>query len=63
MGRRRRDGNHTPQKNKSIQDTVGNEENVHPLSDLNKTMINITKESRNAHKKKNPQRKNLGRNL
>jgi hypothetical protein len=27
MRRIRRDGNHTPQKNNSIQDSVGNEEN------------------------------------
>jgi hypothetical protein len=30
MGRRR-DGNHTPQKNNSIQDSVGNEENGYPV--------------------------------
>jgi hypothetical protein len=27
MGRKRRIGNHTPQKNNSIEDSVGNEEN------------------------------------
>jgi hypothetical protein len=27
MGRKRKDGNHSPQKNSSIQDSVGNEEN------------------------------------
>jgi hypothetical protein len=27
MRRRRRDGNHSPQKSNSIQDSVGNEEN------------------------------------
>jgi hypothetical protein len=27
MGRRRRDRNHSPQNNNSIQDSVGNEEN------------------------------------
>jgi hypothetical protein len=44
MGRRRRDGNHSPQKNNSIQDSVGSEENGYPVPDLNKTMINVTKE-------------------
>jgi hypothetical protein len=32
MGRRRRDGNHTPQKHNSIQDSVGNEDNVGVLT-------------------------------
>jgi hypothetical protein len=41
MGRRRKAGNHSPQKNNSIQDSVGNEENGHPVSDPNKAMINI----------------------
>jgi hypothetical protein len=27
MGRRKKDGNHSPQKNNSIQNSVGNEEN------------------------------------
>jgi hypothetical protein len=58
MGRRRRDGNHGPQKNNSIQDSVGNEENGYPVPDLNKTMINVTKEPSDAHQK-NPQRRNL----
>jgi hypothetical protein len=40
MGRRR-DGNHTAQKNNSMQDSVGNEENGYPVPDLNKTMINV----------------------
>jgi hypothetical protein len=30
---------------------VGNEENGHPVLDLNKTMINVTKELSDAHKK------------
>jgi hypothetical protein len=33
MERRRRDGNHTPQKNNSIEDLVGNEENGYPVPD------------------------------
>jgi hypothetical protein len=31
-------------KKNSIQDLVGNEENGYPVPDLNKTMINVTKE-------------------
>jgi hypothetical protein len=50
MGRRR-DGNYYPQKNNSIQDSVGNEENGNSVLDLNKTMINVTKESSDTHKK------------
>jgi hypothetical protein len=34
----RRDGNHSPQKNSSIQDSVGNEKNGYPVPDCNKTM-------------------------
>jgi hypothetical protein len=30
---RRRDGNHSPQENNSLQDSVGNEENGHPVPD------------------------------
>jgi hypothetical protein len=42
MGRRR-DGNYSPQKNNSIQDSVGNEENGYPVPNLNKITINVTK--------------------
>jgi hypothetical protein len=31
---------------------VGNEENVYPVPDLNKTAINVTKELSDAYKKK-----------
>jgi hypothetical protein len=48
---RRRDGNHSLQKNNSIQDSGENEENGYLVPELNKTMINITKELSNAHKK------------
>jgi hypothetical protein len=48
---RRRDGNHSPQKSKSIQDSVGKEENRYPVPDLNKTKINVTKDSCDTHKK------------
>jgi hypothetical protein len=60
-GRRRRDGNHYPQKNNLIQNSVGNEENGYPVPDLNKTKINVTKELSDAHKKK-PSKKNSLRN-
>jgi hypothetical protein len=32
---------------------VGNEENEYPVPDPNKTMINVTNEPSDAHKKKN----------
>jgi hypothetical protein len=44
MGRRKRDGNHSPPKNNLIQDSEGNEENEYPVLDSNKTKINDTKE-------------------
>jgi hypothetical protein len=50
MGRRRQ-GNCTPQKSNSIEDLVGNKENEYPVSDPNKTMINVTNEFSDAHKK------------
>jgi hypothetical protein len=31
MGRRKRDGNHSPPKNNLIQDSEGNEENGYPV--------------------------------
>jgi hypothetical protein len=37
------------QTNNSIQDSMGNEENGHPIPDLNKTMINVTKEPSDTH--------------
>jgi hypothetical protein len=49
--RRRRDENNTPQKNNSMEDLVGNAENRHPLSDPNKTMINVSTEPTDTHKK------------
>jgi hypothetical protein len=51
MGRRR-DGNHTPQKKNSIEESVGNEEDGYPVPNPNKTMINITKEPSDTYKKK-----------
>jgi hypothetical protein len=47
MGRGRQ-RNCTPQKNNSIEDLVGNEENEYPVPEPNKTMINDLSD---AHKK------------
>jgi hypothetical protein len=37
-------------KNNSIQNSVGNEENGYPVPDLNKTVINVTKEGSDTTK-------------
>jgi hypothetical protein len=50
MGRRR-EGNYTPQKNNSVEDVVGNEENGYPVPNPNKTRINVTNVSSDIHKK------------
>jgi hypothetical protein len=50
MGRWKRDGNHSPPKNKLIQDSEGNEENRYSLPDSNKAKINYAKELNEAHK-------------
>jgi hypothetical protein len=50
MGRRKREGNHSPPKNKVVQDLKRNKENGHPDPDSNKTKINYTKEPNEAHK-------------
>jgi hypothetical protein len=50
MGRRKRDGNHSPSKNNLIQDSEGNEENGYPVPDSNKTKINDTEETSDVHK-------------
>jgi hypothetical protein len=49
-GKKKRDGNHAPQKNNLIQDSEGNEENGYPVTDSNKTKINDAKEPNDAHK-------------
>jgi hypothetical protein len=50
VGRRRRvETTLLKKKKNSIQDSVGNEENGYPIPDLNKTMINITKEPSDTH--------------
>jgi hypothetical protein len=40
---------HKKKEKKSIQDSVGNEENGYPVPELNKTMINVTKEPSDTH--------------
>jgi hypothetical protein len=50
VGRRKRDGNYSPQKNNLIQDSEENEENGYPIPDSNKTKTNDTKEPSDAHK-------------
>jgi hypothetical protein len=50
MGRRKRDGNQSPLKNKVVQDLEWNEENRYPGPDSNKTKINYTNEPNEAHK-------------
>jgi gas vesicle protein len=50
MGRQKRDGNHSPPKNKLVQDSEGNEENRYPAPDSNKTKIDNPKEPNKAHK-------------
>jgi hypothetical protein len=48
MGRRRV-GNHSPQKNNRVQDSVGNEENGYKDPGLKETMKIITKEPSDTH--------------
>jgi hypothetical protein len=50
MGRRKREGNYSLQKNKVVQDLEQIEENGYPDPDSNKTKINYTKEPNEAHK-------------
>jgi hypothetical protein len=50
MGRRKRDGNHSPPKNKLVQDLEENEESRYPDPDTNKTKINYAKEPNEAYK-------------
>jgi hypothetical protein len=50
MGRRKREGNHSPPKNKAVQDLERNEENGHPDQHSNKTKTKYTKEHNKALK-------------
>jgi hypothetical protein len=60
MGRRT-DGSNTQQKDNSIENLVGNEQNGYSVPDSSKKMINVTNEPSDAHKKV-LQRGNHGRN-
>jgi hypothetical protein len=51
MGRKRKNGNHFLPKNNSIPYLVVNEENGYTVPNPNKTMINVTQEPSDAHKK------------
>jgi hypothetical protein len=62
MGKRR-EGNYTPQKNNSIEDLEGNEENGYPVPDPKKTLINITNEPSDSHKKKISKKKSWKKSL
>jgi hypothetical protein len=46
----KRGGNHSPPKNKLVQDLKGNEENRYPVPDSNKTKIDYWKEPNEAYK-------------
>jgi hypothetical protein len=50
MGRQKRDGSHSPHKNKLVQDLEQNKENRYPDPDSNKTKINYTKEPNKSYK-------------
>jgi hypothetical protein len=50
MGRWNRDGNHSPYKNKLVQNSEGNEENEYSVPDPNKTKIDYPKEHNELHK-------------
>jgi molecular chaperone DnaK (HSP70) len=50
MGRKKRDGNHSPPQNNLIQDLEVNEENRYHVPDYNKSKINDSKELSDAHK-------------
>jgi hypothetical protein len=50
MGKRKRDGNHSPPQSNLIQDSEGNERNKYPVMDSNKKKINDTKDPNDVHK-------------
>jgi hypothetical protein len=50
MGRRKREGKHSPPKTKVVQYLEQNEENGYPDPDSKKTKISYTKEPNEAHK-------------
>jgi hypothetical protein len=61
MEKRRRQGNYPPQKDNSIEDLAGKEENEYPGPDPNEIMINVTNEKSDAKSRKRSLRK-PGRN-
>jgi hypothetical protein len=50
-------------KNNSIEDLVGNEKSGYTVPDTNKTIINVTNEPSDAHKKKPSKRKSWKKSL
>jgi hypothetical protein len=50
LGRQKRDGSHSPSKNKLVQESKGNEENGYPVPDPNKTKIDYPNETSEALK-------------
>jgi hypothetical protein len=50
MGRWKRDGKHSPPKNKLVQDSERNEKNGYPVPDSNKTKPDYPKEPNDIHK-------------
>jgi hypothetical protein len=62
MERKRRQGHRTPQGNNSMEDLVINDENGYPVPDSNKTMITVTNELSDAHKK-SPKRNSWTKSL
>jgi hypothetical protein len=62
MGRRKPE-NSTPQKNNSIKDLVGNEQNEYPVPDTKRTIINITNELNGTQQKHLLKRKLWTRSL
>jgi hypothetical protein len=51
VGRRKRNGKHSPPQKILVQDSKGNGENRYPDPDSSKTKINYAKEPNKAHKK------------
>jgi hypothetical protein len=50
MGRWKKDGNHSPHKNKLVQDPDGNEENRYPVPNSSKIRLDYPKKPNEAHK-------------
>jgi hypothetical protein len=50
MGRGKKDEYHSPPSNELVQEPEGNQENICPNPDSNKTKINYAKDPNEAHK-------------